>query len=235
MISFIRIHTAGTAIIRRYMRLALQFDADQFPYNIFHKHKVRESPDRNQWGIYMSTFSLKIENSFRPAAASAGALPSHHHQLAGLLAQAMALVEQNDHSAMDVIREASALVGGSGLPERSASSTRGGLAPWQVGQVKRHIEKGLARRININELAQATRLSTSYFSAAFRASFGTSPHDYISRQRVDYAKQLMLNGDTPLSEIALHCGFADQSHLCRVFRRVTAQTPAAWRRNRRIA
>ena len=152
-----------------------------------------------------------------------------------LLAHAMSLVEQNEDTAMDLIRKASALVGNPDLPEIPASSTRGGLAPWQIGRVKRHIDKELAGRISIDELAQITRLSTSYFSAAFRASFGTSPHDYICRRRIDHTKQLMLTTDTPLCEIALDCGFADQSHLCRVFRRVTGQTPAAWRRNRRIA
>ncbi|WP_367571972.1 helix-turn-helix transcriptional regulator [Pseudorhizobium pelagicum] len=72
-------------------------------------------------------------------------------------------------------------------------------------------------------------------SAAFRVSFGTSPHDYICRRRIDQAKHLMITTETPLSEIALDCGFADQSHLSRVFRRLTGHTPAAWRRVMRLA
>lgn len=183
----------------------------------------------------MSALPFQIDDSLHRAPLDAVSLSSQHHQLTRLLAHAMSLVEQNEDTAMDLIRKASALVGSPDLHETPAPSTRGGLAPWQIGRVKRHIDKELAGRINIDELAQITRLSTSYFSAAFRASFGTSPHDYICRRRIDHAKHLMLTTDTPLCEIALDCGFADQSHLCRVFRRITGQTPAAWRRNGRIA
>jgi AraC-like DNA-binding protein len=183
----------------------------------------------------MSALPFPIEDSLHRAPAGAVSLASQHHQLTRLLAHAMSLAEQNQDGAMDLIRRASALVGSPGFTENPEPPTRGGLAPWQVGRVMRHIEQQLPSRIIIDELAQITRLSTSYFSAAFRASFGTSPHDYISRRRIDLAKQLMLRTDMPLTEIALDCGFADQSHLCRVFRRLTGQTPAAWRRNGRIA
>lgn len=183
----------------------------------------------------MSALPFKIDDSLHRAPAGAVSLASQHHQLTRLLAQAMSLAEQNENDAMDLIRRASALVGNSDAEEWPEPPTRGGLAPWQARRVRRYIEKAFSERINIDELAEITRLSTSYFSAAFRATFGTSPHDYISRRRIDHAKQLMLNTDTPLCEIALDCGFADQSHLCRVFRRFTGQTPATWRRNRRIA
>jgi AraC family transcriptional regulator len=43
----------------------------------------------------------------------------------------------------------------------------------------------------------------------------------------------MVQTDAPLSHIALQCGFVDQAHLCRQFRKVTGETPAAWRRARR--
>lgn len=183
----------------------------------------------------MSALPFQIDDSLHRAPNGAVSLASQHHQLTRLLAQAMSLAEQNENDAMDLIRRVSALVTSPDVEERPEPPTRGGLAPWQAGRVRRHIEKAFSERINIDELAAITRLSTSYFSAAFRATFGTSPHDYISRRRIDHAKQLMLTTDTPLCEIALDCGFADQSHLCRVFRRVTGQTPAAWRRNGRIA
>jgi AraC-like DNA-binding protein len=106
----------------------------------------------------------------------------------------------------------------------------GGLAPWQVRKVKQHIEARIAHGIPLDELAQLVRLSTSYFSTAFKTTFGVSPHSYIVCCRVDHAKYRMLTSDAPLCEIALDCGLADQSHLSRVFRRVTGSTPSAWRR-----
>jgi AraC-like DNA-binding protein len=43
----------------------------------------------------------------------------------------------------------------------------------------------------------------------------------------------MLVSDNGLSDIALACGMTDQAHLCKIFRQMTGQTPAAWRRERR--
>ncbi|TNM61314.1 helix-turn-helix domain-containing protein [Aliirhizobium smilacinae] len=113
-------------------------------------------------------------------------------------------------------------------PEKQV--TTGGLAPWQVKKVRHYIDERISHGIPLDELAQQVRLSTSYFSAAFKTTFGVSPHSYVVSCRVEHAKQRMLTTKAPLCEIALDCGLADQSHLSRVFRRVTGTTPSAWRR-----
>lgn len=148
----------------------------------------------------------------------------------------MSLVERDQNAAMEFVRHASALANDTGrLVEEAGVPTRGGLAPWQAERVRRHIEKNYAGRISLEELAQLARLSNSYFSVAFRVTFGTSPHDYVCRRRVQQVMYMMINTESSLSEIALDCGFADQSHLSRVFRRITKHTPAAWRRVARVA
>jgi AraC family transcriptional regulator len=180
---------------------------------------------------------------FTPANESGHRMPQgmvpvavEHDQVTRLLAHAMSLVQRDQEGALEFVRRASALAGhADSLGENSQPSTRGGLAPWQVERLKRHIDKAYPDRINIDDLAQMTRLSSSYFSAAFRVSFGTSPHDYICRRRLHQAEHLMATTDIPLSEIALDCGFADQSHLSRVFRRLKGTTPAAWRRIKRVS
>jgi AraC-like DNA-binding protein len=73
------------------------------------------------------------------------------------------------------------------------------------------------------------RLSTSYFSSTFKATFGTTVVNYIHRRRIERAQELMLVSQQPLSQIALACGFADQPHYCRVFRAVVGLSPKAWR------
>ncbi|QEE43161.1 helix-turn-helix transcriptional regulator (plasmid) [Rhizobium sp. WL3] len=186
----------------------------------------------NQMGIFMSAVSLQIDNSHHRGAQ----VVSQHHQVSRLLAHAMSLVERDQDTAIEFVRRASALAGDMVAPdENRRTSVRGGLAPWQVERVKRYIEKAYSDRINIDELAHMTRLSSSYFSAAFRVSFGTSPHAYVCRRRVDQAKHLMVTTERPLCEIALDCGFSDQPHLSRVFRRLVGATPAAWRRLKRPA
>ena len=116
----------------------------------------------------------------------------------------------------------------SSQPEKQVAT--GGLAPWQVKKVKQYIDERISHGIPLDELAGQVRLSTSYFSAAFKATFGVPPHNYVVSCRVEHAKQRMMTTNAPLCEIALDCGLADQSHLSRVFRRVTGTTPSAWRR-----
>lgn len=109
---------------------------------------------------------------------------------------------------------------------------RGGLAPWQVRKVSNYVETHLDRPIRNEDLASIVRLNPSHFGRAFRNSFGEPPHEHVIRRRVERAQGLMLSTDASLSEIALDCGLADQSHLTRLFRRVVGESPRAWRRAR---
>lgn len=69
-------------------------------------------------------------------------------------------------------------------------------------------------------------------SRAFKVSFGEPPHGYIVRRRIEEAKRIMEETEEPLSQIAAACGFADQSHFCRHFRRSECTSPSLWRRAR---
>lgn len=109
---------------------------------------------------------------------------------------------------------------------------RGGLAPWQVRRLSTHIENHLAESVQCDELAVLVNLSLSHFMRAFRESFGCPPHAYLMRRRMECAQGLMLTTNTPLGQIALECGLADQSHLSRLFHKFVGETPAAWRRAR---
>jgi len=110
--------------------------------------------------------------------------------------------------------------------------TRGGLAPWQIRKVASYVDASLGGPIRSEELAALVRLTPCYFSRVFRNSFGDSPCEYVMRRRVERAQGLMLSTDAPLSQIALDCGFSDQSHFCRLFRRVAGEAAANWRRAR---
>lgn len=113
------------------------------------------------------------------------------------------------------------------------AATRAVLAPWQAHRVVAHIDAHLSQNLRLTDLAAIARLSSSYFSRAFKGSFGQAPHAFIIERRIVRAQQEMLAADEPLSQIAIACGFADQAHLSRAFRRLTGRTPHAWRRARR--
>ena len=109
---------------------------------------------------------------------------------------------------------------------------RGGLAPWQIRCVSTYIEEHLGDCIKCEDLARLVRLSLSHFMCAFRDSFGCPPHTYLMRRRMQHAQGLMLTTDTALGQVALACGFSDQSHLSRLFHKFVGESPGAWRRAR---
>ena len=107
---------------------------------------------------------------------------------------------------------------------------RGGLAPWQVKRAKEILNANLGGRVSLKEVASECRLSVSHFSRAFRRSMGAAPHSWLLTRRVDVAKQKLRDDRLPLLDVALHCGFTDQSYLTRVFTRIVEVGPGAWRR-----
>lgn len=114
---------------------------------------------------------------------------------------------------------------------RTAERKRGGLAPWQQRLASELLLARIGRHVPVTELAAVCRLSVSHFVRAFRQSTGLPPHQWIVMRRVDLSKDLLAKGAMrPLAEIALACGFADQSHFTRTFSRIVGMTPGAWRR-----
>ncbi|OSI67455.1 AraC family transcriptional regulator [Bradyrhizobium canariense] len=117
-----------------------------------------------------------------------------------------------------------------GYGGRRVLSGQSGLAPWQERRAKEMLLADLSGSVSIADLSSACRLSCSHFSQAFRQTVGCPPHQWLLTQRVERSKQLLLNTDQPLSEIALVTGFADQSHFTRVFSQRVRVSPGVWRR-----
>jgi AraC family transcriptional regulator len=108
--------------------------------------------------------------------------------------------------------------------------TRSGLAPWQLRRAKEMMCSRLQQGVPLAELARAVNVSSGHFVRAFKQSTGQPPHRWLVEQRIEKAKQLLVNTSLSLAEIALACGFSDQSHFGRVFSRATDTSPGAWRR-----
>lgn len=135
-------------------------------------------------------------------------------------------------AAEDCLRRASQLLQGAAPEFADNRNARGGLCPWQIRKVTSYIDSNLEKPIRNEDLAALVRLNPSHFARSFRTSVGEPPHEYLIRRRVERAQGLMLSTDDTLSEIALTCGLADQSHLTRLFRRLVGESPGAWRRAR---
>ena len=107
---------------------------------------------------------------------------------------------------------------------------KGGLAPWQERRAQEMLAADLAGDIPLAEIAEACGLSVSHFSRAFRQSMGLAPHAWLLQARVEHAMTLLRQRRQSLSEIALACGFVDQSHFTRVFVQRVGLTPGSWQR-----
>lgn len=109
-------------------------------------------------------------------------------------------------------------------------TARGGLAPWQARRAKELMSENLSQEISLSQLARECGLSVGHFVRAFRQSTGFSPHRWLLLQRVSRAKELLSKREMPLKDLAQICGFANQSHLTRVFSAFAGYPPGEWRR-----
>lgn len=100
-----------------------------------------------------------------------------------------------------------------------------GLPKYKLNRTIDYIEAHLDQNLELEDLAQRAGVSQFYFSRLFKKSLGITPHQYVIRQRVARARQLIQQGELGLAEIALECGFANQGHLNRHFKRLTGVTP----------
>jgi AraC family transcriptional regulator len=117
-------------------------------------------------------------------------------------------------------------------PPMASPPLRGGLAPWQERRAKELMSTHLGREISLAFVAGECKLSVSHFARSFKQCTGKPPHRWLLENRVEKAKEFLIDAELPLAEIALECGFSDQSHFTRVFSRIAGTSPGTWQRLR---
>jgi AraC family transcriptional regulator len=110
----------------------------------------------------------------------------------------------------------------------------GSLSRRQLNAVTDYVEANLTRPLTLKDLAAVAGVSVSHFKTLFKNAVGAPAHAYLVRRRVDRAAQLIKEGDSPLSQIALEAGFAHQSHLARAMRKTLGVTPGSLARAYRM-
>lgn len=155
--------------------------------------------------------------------------------LASLIDGAVASLDVDPDASRQYLLRASALLRAKRQTRIGADGNRkarspGGLAAWQLHRLIDYIETRLAERITAQDLADRLNISVGQLFRAFKISAGVSPFHYITGRRVELACVMMKTTRESLSQVAIACGLCDQSHLCRVFRRMIGMSPAAWRR-----
>jgi transcriptional regulator GlxA family with amidase domain len=104
------------------------------------------------------------------------------------------------------------------------------LPGWRLKRVQNLVDSRLDEPLDLAALASAAGVSRMHFAAQFRAATGRQPHHYLLQKRIERSMSLMTRTPIPLAELALSVGFQSQSHFSTVFKRLTGQTPAQWRK-----
>lgn len=91
------------------------------------------------------------------------------------------------------------------------------------------IELNIEDELTLGSLADEAGMSMFYFARMFKKTTGKSPHQFILERRIKYAKYLLLETEEPLVEVALSCGWANQSHFTTAFKRLVGVTPRHYR------
>ncbi len=122
----------------------------------------------------------------------------------------------------EVVRRVAVLVGCDGARETPRLSR-------VVNRAIAHLRLNYGKNITVGDVADAIGVSESRLAHLFRVETGFTVRDYLTRMRIEIAKDLLRRTDDKCSQIAAHVGFFDAPHLSRVFRKTTGQSPSAYR------
>ncbi|MET0407535.1 MAG: AraC family transcriptional regulator [Hyphomicrobium sp.] len=121
------------------------------------------------------------------------------------------------------------------LRVRSKSSPEGTKRPvrklikWRLRRAIAYIDEHISEPISLEDLALAAGLSKMYFAAQFRAATGFRPHEYVLRQRIALARELIATTSNSMVVVAGNAGFQTQAHFATIFKRFEGVTPTEWR------
>lgn len=106
---------------------------------------------------------------------------------------------------------------------------RGGLPIRQLRMIEDHVREHLAEEMSVEMLANLVELSPFHFSRVFKQATGMTPLQFVTRERITRAQQLIRETSRCLIEIGMDVGYSNPSHFAKVFRKVAGVTPTAFR------
>ncbi len=96
-------------------------------------------------------------------------------------------------------------------------------------RVRELIDIQYAQPLDLNELARTANLSRYYFLRVFRGAFHMTPHEYLTRKRIERAKELLAESNLPVTEICFEVGFESLGSFSTLFHRITGWSPSIYR------
>jgi AraC family transcriptional regulator len=104
-----------------------------------------------------------------------------------------------------------------------------GLPVHKLNAITSFIHESIEQKLSLERLAEVVHMSPHYFASSFKQSTGYTPLQYVTKSRIERAKQLLARRELEIVAIAQEVGFQNQSHFTRVFHKYTAVTPKTYR------
>jgi AraC-like DNA-binding protein len=101
--------------------------------------------------------------------------------------------------------------------------------PVEIWKARKFIEKHSAEELSLSKVAKAVNISTNHLSEKFKQVTGVKFVDYVAQMRFENARDLLLNSNLRISEIAFAVGFQSLSQFNRVFKRLSGKSPTEFR------
>ena len=171
--------------------------------------------------------TVSLVNTFMIAAIQGGVYPPEANAIAD---QALRRLSQ-----IRSVTEIPALVSEAALRlcEMVRETRRQDTGNVHVEKAKHYLTDHLTQEIRTDDIAEAVGLSPYHLSRLFKTHTGLTLREYLTRERIEAAKQLLAVSDRTIPQIASLLRFCDQSYFTMVFRRQTGQTPGEYRKENR--
>lgn len=101
--------------------------------------------------------------------------------------------------------------------------------PPVITKARAYIQEHQTEEISLGQVAKAVNMSSYYFCKMFKKVTGINFTDYVARVRIEKSKNLLLNPNLRVSEIAFEVGFQSLTHFNRVFKKILGQSPTEYR------
>ncbi len=93
-----------------------------------------------------------------------------------------------------------------------------------------YIQQNYHRELSVDEVANFCRLNRNYFSRRFKELTGSTPQEFLIKQRLTSAAELLRLTDQPIKNVADQCGYPNQLHFSQAFKKYYGVSPREWRR-----
>lgn len=104
-----------------------------------------------------------------------------------------------------------------------------------ITRAKQYIRENQAEELSLGQVAKAVNASSFYFCKMFKKGTGLNFTEYVCRVRIESAKNLLLNPNLRISEIAYQVGFQSLTHFNRVFKKTVGEAPTEYRSKLKVA